>query len=33
MRWKDGTIVTATTYSANTELPDGTKAKMFSIRI
>ena len=33
MRQKNGMIVTATTYSANTELPDGTKAKMFSIRI
>jgi len=28
MRWKDGTIVTASTYLANTKLPDGTKASI-----
>ena len=33
MRKKNGEIVTVTTYSANTELEDGSKAKMFSIRI
>ena len=33
LRTKDGHIVTATTYSADTELLDGGKAKMFSIRV
>lgn len=33
MKKKNGKIVTATTYSADTELADGEKAKMFSIRM
>lgn len=33
MRKKNGEIVTATTYSADTELPDGSKAKMVSVRV
>ena len=33
MQKKNGDIVTATTYSADTELPDGTKAKMLSLRV
>ena len=33
MKKKNGKIVTATTYSADTELADGEKAKMFSIRV
>ena len=33
MRKRNGDIVTATTYSADTELPDGAKAKMVSLRV
>ena len=33
MRKKNGDIVIATTYSADTELPDGAKAKMISLRV
>ena len=33
LKKKNGELVTAITYSANTELEDGSKAKMFSIRI
>lgn len=33
MRKKNGEIVTATTYSADTELPDGSRAKMVSVRV
>ena len=33
LRKKNGEIITATTYSADTELSDGVKAKMLSIRV
>ena len=33
MKKKNGDIVVAATYSADTELPDGEKAKMLSLRI
>jgi hypothetical protein len=33
LKKKNGDIITATTYSADTELADGGKAKMLSIRI
>ena len=33
LKKKNGDIVTTTTYSADTELPDGAKAKMVSLRV